>query len=293
MLNQCDGALDGVPDGVIEDSSICKFNATVLLCSEDSDPRCLTQTQVTTVNNAYSELYDQQGTLLFPRLSPGTELDAAYDGTLTGSVQGLAHDWFAYAIWGNASWDPKTLSQTDYSKADEQDAFHGYASSWNPDLSGFRAAGGKLLLHHGMQDHVVTGENSQRYYLRVAKTMGLDNTQLDEFFRFFRVSGAGHCQSGVGAWMFGQSAMTRNAPDSVIQSIVDWVEGAKAPETLTGTKFVENDSNQGVEFQRAHCRFPYRTTYDGVGNPNVTSSWSCVEIENWRECEAGKFPRLC
>lgn len=87
VLVQCDEALDGVADGIIEDSSICDFNATVLLCGVSTDSRCLTDVQVTAVDNVYSQLYDQEGNLIFPRLSPGTEADAAADGTLTGSVQ--------------------------------------------------------------------------------------------------------------------------------------------------------------------------------------------------------------
>ena len=293
VLDQCDEALDGVADGIVEDSSICDFNATVLLCSETSDTRCLSQTQVTTVNDVYSQLYDQDGNLLYPRLSPGTELDAAADGTLTGSVQSTVHDWYAYGVWNDASWDPKTLSQTDYTKADDLDAYHGNASSFSGDLSAFHAAGGKLMMHHGMQDHVITGEQSMRYYLHVAKSMGLSDADLDKFFRLFRISGAGHCESGVGAWMFGQNAASKHASDNIIWDLVKWVETGNAPEALVGTKFVDDDSSKGMEFQRRHCRFPYRTTYNGHGNPNSTRSWSCEYIDNWQECGAGSFPRLC
>lgn len=293
VLVQCDEALDGVADGIIEDSSICDFNETVLLCGVSSDSRCLTSTQVTAVYNVYTQLYDQEGTLLFPRLSPGTELDAAEDGTLTGSVQGTVHDWFAYAIWDDYNWDAANLSQVDYTKADEMDAYYGNVSSFSGDLSAFYARGSKLLMHHGMQDHTITGEQSMRYYIHVAQTMGLSNDDLDDFLRLFRISGAGHCVASNGAWMFGQSEAARNATDNVIWDMVDWVEKGEAPETLTGTKFFNDESADGIQFERAHCRFPYRTTYDGVGNPNVTTSWTCEYIEDWDACSVGNFPRLC
>lgn len=293
VLDQCDEALDGVADGIIEDSSICEFNATVLLCSVSDDTRCLSETQVTAVNNVFSQLYDQNGKLLYPRLSPGTELDGAADGTLTGSVQALVHDWYAYAVYNNASWDPATLSQTDYTEADSLDVYHGNVSTFSGDLSAFQASGGKLMMHHGMQDHVVTGEQSMRYYINVATTMGLDNDGMDDFLRLFRISGAGHCAVGNGAWMFGQSEATRAASDNIIWDLVDWVENDSPPETLNGTKFFNDDAAQGIEFVRPHCRYPYRTTYDGSGNPNVTTSWTCEYIDDWQECGAGNFPRLC
>ncbi|KAL1304978.1 hypothetical protein AAFC00_003883 [Neodothiora populina] len=293
VLDQCDEVLDGVADGILEDSSICDFNATVLRCGVSSDTRCLTSTQVTAVRNVYSQLYDQQGTLLFPRLSPGTEVDAAADGTLTGSVQALTHDWFAYAVYNDKDWDPKTLGQADYTLSDNLDEVHGYVSTNSGDLSAFRAAGGKLIVHHGMQDHVITGEQSMRYYIHVAQTMGITHGQMDQFFRFFRISGAGHCAVGDGAWMFGQNGLARAASDNIINDLVNWVENGDAPDTLTGTKFVNDDSSQGIAFERPHCRFPYRTTYDGVGDPNITTSWTCEYISTWRHCGAGNFPRLC
>lgn len=293
VLNQCDEALDGVADGIIEDSTICDFNASALLCSGGSTDNCLTSIQVTTIENVFTPLYDESGLLLFPRLSPGAELQSASFGTLTGAIQGTSQDWFRYAVWNDASWSPYSLSQTDFTEADELDDQHGNVSSFSGDLSGFRSAGAKLLMYHGMADPVITGEQSQRYYIHVADEMGLSNTDIDEFMRFFRISGGSHCSSGgAGAWAFGQSGPTKDAGDSVIDKIVAWVENGVAPDTLNGTKWFNDDPTQGIAFERAHCRFPYRTTYQS-GNPNVTTSWSCEYIDGWQECGPGSFPRLC
>lgn len=287
VLNQCDEVLDGVADGILEDSTICDFNATTLLSQG------LTSTQVTTVNNVFSQLYDQSGLLIYPRLSPGAELQAASYGTLTGSIQSTSQDWFRYGVWNDSSWSAYNLNQTDYTHADDVDSLHGNISSSSADLSSFRDAGGKLLMYHGMADPVISGEQSQRYYVHVADTMSASHTDLDEFLRYFRVSGGSHCSAGgAGAWAFGQSGPARNASDSVIDRIVEWVEDGKAPETLNGTKWFDDEPEEGVAFERAHCRFPYRTTYVG-GNPNVTESWDCVYIEDWQSCGPGSLPRLC
>ncbi|KAH0013600.1 tannase and feruloyl esterase, partial [Aureobasidium melanogenum] len=135
VLRQCDEPLDGVADGIIEDPTICKFDATKLRCGTSSDSRCLTQTQVQTVNDVYSELYDQDGNLLYPSLSLGAELVASQQGLFTGSVVGNAANWIANAVYNDSNWDPTTLSQATYTKADETDVLHGNISTWNGDLS--------------------------------------------------------------------------------------------------------------------------------------------------------------
>jgi len=73
--------------------------------------------------------------------------------------------------------------------------------------------------------------------------MGLPSSSLDEFYRFFRISGMGHCSGGVGAWQIGQTALgaantTLNAQNNVLLRMIDWVENGEAPVTLTGTKFI-------------------------------------------------------
>lgn len=94
--------------------------------------------------------------------------------------------------------------------------------------------------------------------------MGLPSSELDDFYRFFRVSGTGellatatqsstlfrkseadlvigHCTGGAGAHMVGQRAAESAATDpqnNVLARIITWVEDGNAPETITGTKYV-------------------------------------------------------
>lgn len=95
--------------------------------------------------------------------------------------------------------------------------------------------------------------------------------------------------------MFGQSgaADVDGVGDNIIWNMVDWVENGNAPDTILGTKYWYDEPSLGLEFQRAHCRFPYRTTYDGTGDPDLPGSWSCVYITDWQECGVGAHPRLC
>lgn len=87
--------------------------------------------------------------------------------------------------------------------------------------------------------------------------MGLPSSDLDDFYRFFRISGMGaylfpslahllikaegHCGGGVGAHMIGQTGAESTALDpqnNVLMRMVEWVENGNAPETVTGTKYV-------------------------------------------------------
>jgi feruloyl esterase len=95
--------------------------------------------------------------------------------------------------------------------------------------------------YHGQRDEIITSENSPVYYNLVSRTMGLNSSSPDGFYRFFRISGMGHCQGGEGAHFIGNllsSVSTLDPQNNVLLRIVDWVENGHAPETVTGTKFV-------------------------------------------------------
>jgi feruloyl esterase len=68
-----------------------------------------------------------------------------------------------------------------------------------------------------------------------------------------------HCNSGPGAWVVGQGGgdsmmgIPFEPQLNVLAAIVSWVEEGQAPDSLTGTKFVNDTVSLGVDFQRDHC----------------------------------------
>lgn len=292
----CDEALDGVADGIIEDPTICSFNSSALDCSVNDDENCLSSVQVETVDSIFKPLI-VDGELRYPALLPGSQVDAFSLGQLSGNVQGIARDFFR-AVHNDSSFDVTTVDSSDYDLALNLDQQMGYPSSFNPDLSSFRDAGGKLLVYHGLTDPLTSGMNSQRYYLNVASSMSLSSSDMDDFLRYFRISGMAHCGvggiTGAGAWMFGQSAAASGASTNIVNELMDWVENSNAPDTLEGTKFQSDDPANGVQFTRRHCRFPYRTTYSGSGDGDDAENWTCEMIANWQDCGSSDSPpRLC
>ena len=290
VLEQCDEAIDGVADGILEDPTQCKFDETKIpVCSDSVTSSCLTSKQVETVKKVFEPLFDANGALIYPALFPGSQVDAFKLGLLSGTPQGIARDWFRGAVYNSSSFDIATIDAEDIALAQSQDALHGNPSAFSAKLAGFRDAGKKLLMYHGMADPMTSGANAQRYYLKAAKELGASNDELDNFFRLFRISGMAHCGvggiSGAGAWQFGQNGAASSASNNIVSNLVDWVENNKAPDTLRGTKFWYDTPSYGVMFERDHCRFPYRTTFKG-GDLDSTKpeNWTCEKIENWTQC---------
>lgn len=82
---------------------------------------------------------------------------------------------------------------------------------------------------------------------------------LDSFYRLFLIPGLEHCFNGVGEINVGQYLhhYKSNVPKSnVLLALVDWVENAAAPETITGL------SDDGTK-TRVHCRYPQKSTWNG------------------------------
>ena len=48
-----------------------------------------------------------------------------------------------------------------------------------------------IVTYHGQADYIISSDNSPRYYEHVSRTMGLPSSDLDKFYRFFRISGMG------------------------------------------------------------------------------------------------------
>ena len=253
ILAQCD-MLDGVADGILESPYLCNYDPSGLLCASGQNDTCLTAAQVQTVRRTYAPLLDSDSSLIYPRLQPGAEATEAPFTLFTGRVFGSS-DWFKYAILKDPSWDPMTLSLADMHLSSHLNL--GDIDTWNGDLSPFKAKGGKLLHYHGLIDGVITSENSPRYYEHVSKTMGQSPAQLDDFYRFFRISGMSHCSGGPGASLIGNQARNSASLDpeeNVLMAMVRWVEQDIAPEVVVGTRYRNGTASSGVDFKRRHCK---------------------------------------
>ena len=91
----------------------------------------------------------------------------------------------------------------------------GFVDAVDPDLSKFKARGGKLLLYAGWADTGITPENTVLYYESVLQKMGKNQ---GDFTRLFMVPGMGHCGGGAGPNTF-----------DTIGALESWREKTTAP----------------------------------------------------------------
>ena len=283
VLKQCDG-IDGVMDGIITDPDLCRFDPTTIACSSDPstaapDGSCLNPTQVDIVRTIFSPYRYPNGTLIYPGANPGSEILAA-KGLYSGLPFVYSQEWFRYVVLNDPTWDPATFNLSDTILTNDLNPFN--VRTYPSDLSAFRDSGSKMISYHGRQDQQISSFNTERFYRHLQQGMSATPSELDEFWRFFRIPGMYHCSTGPGAWVFGETGgpaaagIPFEADRNVLAAIVAWVENGTAPDTITGTKFVNDTVALGVDYMRAHCRYPLRSTYVG-GDPKDVASWVCQD----------------
>ena len=254
VLQACD-ASDGVKDGLLNDPRRCKFDPAKLLCSAAQAGDCLTADQLEAVKKLYAPLRTKDGDLIFPSFEPGSELGwAALAGGNAPNALGL--DTFRYLTYADPNWDWHNFDpDKDTAAADQKD--DGTINAIDPDLSKFKAHGGKLLMYHGWNDQLIAPENSVNYHASVLKKMG---NKQDDWYKLYMVPGMQHCGGGAGPnqvnWM---SALER------------WREGGAAPEQIIATHV----TGSTVDMTRPLCPYPQVATYKGAGSVNDAASFSC------------------
>lgn len=283
ILRQCDG-LDGAMDRIIEDPDLCHPILETLLCNSSSSHTtpntsgsCLSGKQVNTVNQVFTPMTGTHGEIMYPRMQPGSEVLAAYI-YYSGQPMQYPEDWYRYVVFNNTSWDPYSWTLKDAEIANRQNPFD--IRTWDSDLvPGFGKKGGKVLHYHGMEDPIITSDSSKFWYKHVADTTDTSPSDLDEYYRFFTISGMGHCSPGSGASYIGQGFGTYvdgsqyHPEDNVLMAIVQWVEEGIAPEFVRGAKLATDGS---VEYTRKHCKYPKRNQYVGPGSYTDENAWKCV-----------------
>lgn len=145
----------------------------------------------------------------------------------------------------------------------------GNINTSNPDLSGFRKHGGKLLTWHGMADEVIPVQGTIHYYNNVARRMGgLD--RLREFYRFYLVPGLGH---GTPNGTSNHSAVIPNfEPGQMYAALTAWVEQKTPPPGSMTLKAGEGAAARSMPI----CPFPEKITYV-AGDPKQAASYTCTK----------------
>jgi hypothetical protein len=260
VVSACD-SLDGTTDGLIADPMACHWDPASIQCkagqASTSASFCLTSTQVQTVRKLYGGPRDAQGKLLYPGWQlPGSEMNWAawvvpVAGDETQSIDfGIVNPWLKYGISPNV--EPQAMdtklqfTAASFRQVTQTDSIY---DSTDPNLSAFRARGGKLIVWQGLADPAISPVGTIAYFNAVQKFMGVSNTET--FARLFMLPGVSHCGGGDG-------------PDSFngLGALTDWVENGQAPSQLTTFKV----ANSTVTASRPVFEYP-KIAVDTTGGP--------------------------
>jgi feruloyl esterase len=260
VLRQCDH-LDGVADGIIEYPDLCQFQPEVLQCKPGTtaDGSCLNDKQIDQVRRVFAPFTYDDGTMIYPGMQLGSE-QRAIERLYAGRPFSDSRDWFKYVVYSDPTWDPTSFTTADAREAQQLNPFDIRTFPTSSDLAVFRNKGGKILSYHGMQDQQITGHNTARWVEQLRSQSS--DEDIDEWLRYFRISGLLHCSGGPGAWMIGQTggSVAFEPQKNVLSAVVEWVENSVAPDILEGTKLVDQSKIRsagvaGVQFTRKHCRY--------------------------------------
>jgi hypothetical protein len=256
VLDACD-ARDGIKDGILDDPRACRFDVNTLPLPEPK-------------RNALKAIYAASTTRdgeLYPAQPFGGEgQTAGWPAWITGATPPVPASGgpslrFAfgtgimkYLVFDDPDWDYSTYEFSNWKKDTAIAAT--FLNATNPDLSAFKARGGKLVLWHGWADPALTPLASVRYHEQVhAKDAG-----ARDYFRTFLLPGVLHCNGGPG-------------PDNVDWPavIAEWVENGKAPDRVVARKIVNGESTR----TRPLCPYPQKAVYSGTGSTDDANNFVC------------------
>jgi pimeloyl-ACP methyl ester carboxylesterase len=269
FMRTCDG-LDGRVDGVMNNYMACRAIFDVKQgepgrrpwaskrCPNNVDPNpadtspdaCLTDGQISTLEFVYSRYRFAtplaHGVSTFGMWVPTT--DPSGSGLIEANryigQEGALADARMHAhlgILGVTGFLMRNVNANplDYVEGGALNARRLELSPWldstNPDLSAFRARGGKMIVTIGTDDTLASPGAQLDYYQAVIDRMG--RTAVDSFARLFVIPQANHGLRGQNAARDGNGQPIAQAPLPVafdkVSMLFDWVERGIAP-TLHG-----------------------------------------------------------
>ena len=258
VLAACD-SLDGVKDGFLSDPQKCRFDPSTLLCRGPDADNCLTAPQLESVKQAYAPATKKTGERIYPGLVPGSEAGWALLATVRPEPNTIDLGMFRYVAHEDAAWDWRSFDLDRDTALAEKKA--GAITAVDPDLSAFKARGGKLLIYHGWNDGgsggAISPLNTLDYFSSILATMGANQ---ENWLRLFMVPGMAHCGGGPGPSQF-----------NMLAALERWQESGIAPGQITAYH-VENNR---VTMTRPLCPYPQVAIYRGTGSTSDAANFTC------------------
>ena len=251
LLKECDER-DGIDDGMIFDVLGCAFKPEALTCKGNKDDSCLTPQQVGALHKTFSDVRDSRGKLVYSAYP--------YDTGITIEQGGFPGKLIKNPLSPTVP-EPMSFDVDESAAAVAADALQMATDTDGlTNLTTFSGHGGKLLFYHGVSDSAFSALDTAVYYNKLMKDNGGADV-VESWSRLYFVPGMGHCRGGP-------AALDNFA---LLAAAVDWVENGVAPEYVVA---------KGKAFPgrtRPLCAYPKHAQYNGTGNPDDASNFTCVK----------------
>ncbi|MBQ0929807.1 tannase/feruloyl esterase family alpha/beta hydrolase [Ideonella alba] len=291
VLARCD-ALDGLADGIVGDLAACqpKVDIATLQCPGAKTAECLSEPQVRALKRSLAGPRNSAGELLYSDWSWDAGLGAGnwrfwklesqippWDrlpliatmgaGSLSyifttppTATAGTPAELLAFLTRFDFDRDAPKIRATSGAFSESAMAFMTPPDVDNPQLTAFRAHGGKLLVYHGHSDAVFSVNDTRRWVDKLVANGGADTV------RFYGVPGMAHCSGGPATDQF-----------DALGALVDWVEQGRAPQALLARVNPANKelpADWSKDRSRLLCPHPQVARYSG-GPAESASSFRC------------------
>ena len=281
----CD-ADDGLVDGILGRYMECRMNSQTLRCPNGAEGNgCLSDAQIAALD-AIREPWATtvpfaHGVNRFPGFgvtgdedNPNNQYAFYTVGTVPpvhplppgrgtqrglGAVLNFGAVWIRHGIAQDEAFEPHGFYAPAYSERIKY--LSGLFDATDPDLSPFRARGGKLIILQQSADNAVSTPMVSEYYRSVIAEMG--KAAADDVIRLYVGPGGAHNGTGV-------------AQADLLGLLEAWVEdGAPPPVSIP----VHDIDPHTLETKRSMvaCIYPMYTRYKGSGDINDTASYSCTD----------------
>ena len=193
---------DGAKDDIIWDHRLCKFDFNTLKCKAGDKPDCLTQPEITSINNLLRDtrmpISNMSSWSFLGQVPPPWSPEP--------SVQNMPKTSSALVIL--TTWARTYLKQPDRDivknplTAAELETMaqvrQRISTHVNPDLNGIEKAGTKVIFWNGVSDSCCSNIAQEEYYLDLAKARNNDMTRVAKFAQPYHIPGMAHCGGGTG-----------------------------------------------------------------------------------------------
>jgi len=251
VVNACDAA-DGLKDGLIFNTTSCRFDPKTLVCTGAKTDGCLSMAQASALEKGFAGPKDSKGRQVYPGFLFDTGIAA------TQGIPGLLHGGLNPVGPPFAATTMDVDARVEAALADPAESLTS-TSRWT-NLNTFSSDGGKLVFFHGVSDPWFSALDTVDYYERMTKANG-GPEKVRTWSRLYLSPGMGHCNGGPAAL----------DTFDLLTAVVDWVEKGTAPASVlaTGRAFPGRS--------RPLCAYPQHPHYKGQGDPEKAESFECRE----------------